>query len=130
MNQIVVKIIIGLYFFKLIYIYLLVKIIINDFVRRYIKFKFVKDNRGLFKCILDVVFGVVIVNREEYWFYINQYQEFCDFFKMKNYMDNLLDIVVKFIFFGISYEFDVKDIWVFCDYQILVIEYFCVLDGL
>ena len=129
MNQTVVKITIGSHFFKLTHIHPSVKTIINDFARRYIKFKLVKDNRGSFKRTPDAVFGAATANREEYRFHINQYQEFRDLLKMKNYTDNLLDIVVKPIPLGISYEFDVKDIWVPRDYQIPVIEYFCAPDG-
>lgn len=129
MNQTVVKITIGSHFFKLTNIHPSVKVLINEFARRYIKFKLVKDNRGSFKRTPDAVFGAATANREEYRFHINQYQEFRDLLKMKNYTDNLLDIVVKPIPLGISYEYDVKDIWVPRDYQIPVIEYFCAPEG-
>lgn len=122
MNQPLVKITIGTHFFKLTHINHNLKPIIIDFARRYIKYGLIKE-RGVFKKTPLAVFGAATKNREEFRFHINQYAEFLEMLRNRNYTENLFEIIRKPIPTGVPMELNVKPMWTLRDYQKPVFEY-------
>lgn len=124
MNNALLTITIGTHFFKINRISHEMRLIIVEFARRYIKYGLVKNTRGGgFSKEPQAVFGAATKDREEYRFHINQYDEFRDLLRMRNYPDSLVEVIYKPLISGLDANFKLKPTWVLRDYQVPVVDY-------
>lgn len=128
MNSPLLKITIGSHFFKLTHIHPSIRPVIMDFARKYIKYGLIKE-RGVFKRVAQSVFGAATKNREEFRFHINQYEEFKEVLRNRNFTDNLLDISKKPTPSGDSIQISMRPQWVLREEQVPVVEYLTDKDG-